>query len=75
MFNIGSKKKTITVDGMTCHHCEMTVEKALLELDGIKAAKADHTSKSVEVQYKSDLDIDQVRQKIEGSGYKFVSSN
>lgn len=73
MFNLGTKKKTLTVDGMTCHHCEMTVEKALMEIDGVKAAKADHSKKTVEVQYKDELNLDQIKDKIEGVGYKFVS--
>ncbi len=75
MFNIGSKKKTLAVDGMTCHHCEMTVEKAMLEIDGVKSAKADHSNKTVEVQYKDELDLDLVKQKIEKAGYKFLSAN
>ncbi len=75
MFNIGTKKKRLTVEGMTCHHCEMTVEKALAEIPGVKSAKADHSNKVVEVQYKGELDIDQVKVKIEKAGYKFISSN
>lgn len=75
MFSLGSKKKTLTVDGMTCHHCEMTVEKALMELDGVKTAKADHTSKTVEIRYKNELNLEEVKNKIEKVGYKFVSSN
>ena len=75
MFNFGMKKKTLTVDGMTCHHCEMTVEKALLQLEGVKSVKADHESKRVEVQYKDELDLDRVRENIEKAGYKFISEN
>ncbi len=75
MFNFGMKKKTLTVDGVTCHHCEMTVEKALLQLEGVKSAKADHQNKRVELQYKDDLDLNEVREHIEKAGYKFVSEN
>jgi copper chaperone CopZ len=75
VFNIGSKKKMLTVEGMTCHHCEMTVEKALMEVDGVKSAKADHSQNSVEVQFKADLNLNQVKEKIEKAGYKFVSAN
>ncbi len=75
MFNLGSKKKTLTVDGMTCHHCEMTIEKAMMELDGVKSAKADHAKKTVEVQFKEELDLVKAKEKIEQAGYKFVSSN
>jgi len=75
LFNLGTKKKTLTVEGMTCHHCEMTVEKALLELGDVKSAKADHVNKHVEIQYKNELDIEQVKGKIEKAGYKFVSAS
>jgi len=75
MFNIGTKKKTLTVEGMTCHHCEMTVEKALSEISGVKSARADHSNKLVEVQYRGELDMTLVKEKIEKAGYKFVSSN
>ncbi len=73
MFGIGSKKKLLNVEGMTCHHCEMTVEKALMEIEGVKIAKADHANKSVEVQYKSELDMKKVKEQIEKAGYKLVA--
>lgn len=75
MLNIWTKKKTITVEGMTCHHCEMAVEKALSEIAGVKSAKADHSNKLVMVQYKGELDVNQVKEKIEKAGYTFVSTN
>ena len=59
MFGLGNKNKVLTVEGMTCHHCEMTVEKALLEVNGVKAAKADHTTKSVDVQFKGESRFEQ----------------
>ncbi len=75
MFGFGSKKATLTVDGMTCHHCEMTVEKALMEVEGVKSAKADHAAKRVELEFRKELDLGQVKDKIEKAGYKFISSN
>ena len=75
MFGSGSKKTTLRVDGMTCHHCEMRVEKAMLELDGVKSAKANHEKNSVEVEYKSELDLNKVREHVEKAGYKLVTSN
>jgi len=72
MFNLGNKKKILAVEGMTCHHCEMTVEKVLLGIDGVKSAKASHDMKSVEVQFKDDLDLGLVKERIEKAGYKFV---
>ena len=75
MFNLVTKKKTLTVEGMTCHHCEMAVEKALSEISNVKSAKADHSNKTVLVQYKGELDINLVKEKVEKAGYTFVSLN
>lgn len=33
--------QTITVDGMSCDHCEQTVEDALEEIAGVTSATAD----------------------------------
>ena len=73
MFNFGNKRKILTVEGMTCHHCEMTVEKALLDINGVKSAKADHNTKCVEIQYKGDLDFGIAKERIEKAGYKLIS--
>ncbi len=70
MFNVGIKKTSLTVEGMTCHNCEMTVEKAVLEVPGVKSVKADHDSGKVEVQYIGELDLSIVKRKIQSSGYK-----
>ncbi|HUI30848.1 MAG TPA: cation transporter [Candidatus Acidoferrales bacterium] len=72
MFGFVKKKKVLNVEGMTCHHCEMTVEKALLEVAGVKSAKADHAAKSVEVEYKNELDLNKVREKIAKAGYRLA---
>jgi len=74
MFDFGKKEKILTVEGMTCHHCEMTVEKVLLEIAGVKTAKADHSTKNVVVQYKDELNMANVKLKIEKAGYKLVDS-
>lgn len=34
--------QTITVEGMSCGHCEQTVVEALEEIDGVTEATADH---------------------------------
>lgn len=72
MFGFGNKERVLKVEGMTCHHCEMTVEKALLEIASVKTAKADHAAKSVAVEYKGELDLANVKERIEKAGYKLV---
>ena len=43
----------LKVDGMTCSGCEGNVQKGLLRLDGVKAAKADAKTGDVVVKYDS----------------------
>lgn len=42
--------QTITVDGMSCGHCEQTVEEALEEVDGVRTATADHEAAQATVE-------------------------
>lgn len=44
-------KKTFTVTGMKCEHCEARVENALKELNGVNSAKANHNANNVTVDY------------------------
>lgn len=48
--------QTITVDGMSCGHCEQSVEEALEGIDGITAARADHESASVTIEGSAETD-------------------
>ena len=36
-----NNKKIIYIDGMSCNHCKMTVEKVLKELSGVKKVEVD----------------------------------
>jgi copper chaperone CopZ len=42
--------RTITVEGMSCGHCEQTVEEALEGIDGVTAATADRETDSATVE-------------------------
>ncbi len=63
---------TLTVEGMTCHHCEMTVEKAVKQLKNVISAKADHMNKTLEIVYTGELNINDVKEKVESVGYKVL---
>jgi len=41
--------QTITVEGMSCEHCEQSVTEALEGVDGVESATADRESKSATV--------------------------
>lgn len=45
---------TITVEGMTCEHCEQTVEEALQSVEGVTAASADRSADAVSIDGDAD---------------------
>ena len=58
---------TITVEGMTCGHCEQTVEEALRSVSGVTDASADRESERVQVD--GDADPTALVQAVEDAGY------
>lgn len=61
------------VTGMTCGHCELSVQEELSELSGVTAVKADHTTGQVIVHSDSELALDDVRSAVETAGYALVA--
>ena len=45
-----SEKVELKVTGMSCGHCEMAVSKALMALDGVVKAEADHKAQKAVVE-------------------------
>lgn len=45
------KSETIKVKGMSCEHCQASVEKALGALSGVASAKVDLTAGTAAVEY------------------------
>ena len=65
-----SDKITLRVGGMSCAHCERTVENALREIAGVARVKADHIKGQVRVTYKGQTpDGETVKRKITELGY------
>ena len=66
-----SSKLELTVEGMSCGHCESAVVKAVSNLSGVKKVKADHSRSHVQVFYKDDPpDEAAIRETIQGLGYE-----
>ena len=49
--------REFNVEGMTCGHCEMSVQEEISEVAGVTAVKADHTTGKVTVQSISAITI------------------
>ena len=41
----------LNIEGMSCNHCKMAVEKSLQSLSGVKKADVDLAAKTVKVAY------------------------
>lgn len=58
---------TITVTGMSCGHCEQTVEEALEGVEGVTAAEADNETDTASVT--GDADVDALVAAVADAGY------
>ena len=67
------RKAVFRVVGMYCSTCKVIVEKHLKGEQGIKKIDIDFMTDSVVVEYDSELiNKEDIREKLENSGYKFV---
>ena len=60
---------TYDVTGMTCGHCEMSVQEEVGELEGVLEVRADHAAGRVTVTSAEPLDLAAVAAAVEEAGY------
>jgi len=60
---------TLTVEGMSCEHCEQTVEEALEDVPGVQDAEADRKTEQATVNANGDADPDALVTAVEDAGY------
>jgi copper chaperone len=66
----------ITVAGLTCNHCVMTVTRAVAEVDGVSAVRIDlvpNGESTVHIDSDAELDRGLVAEAVTGAGYTLVS--
>lgn len=61
-------QKNYSVEGMTCGHCEMSVQEEILEIPGVNEVTADHNTGAVSVSGEGFTD-DQVSAAVAEAGY------
>ena len=67
-------EQIVGVDGMSCDHCRMRVEKAVKALQGVSSAEVNLEKKTVTVQYNdSETGLSQINAAIKAEGYSVVS--
>ena len=57
-----------------CSHCEMTVQTALEEIEGITSVKASHTEGKVYAEMSKDIPEYVIKKSVNSKGYKFVKT-
>lgn len=63
-------KKTIYIDGMSCHHCVMHVTRALEALQGIQSVHVELEQGIAQVELSQDVADQQFIEAIEDVGYR-----
>jgi len=64
----------LKVKGMSCHHCVMSVTKALGQLEGIKNVQVDLAKGEVRFDNTMELASNRIAKAIEDAGYEIVPS-
>ena len=62
--------KTMTIEGMQCNHCKMSVEKALNAVEGVAKVDVDLEAKTARIESTIELDNDALTGIIEEAGFK-----
>ena len=63
-------RDSLKIENMTCAHCEMTIERALIGVQGIKSVKASYSAGTVIVDYDpSQIKLNKIRSLIESQHY------
>jgi copper chaperone len=63
--------KILTVEGMTCSHCENRIKKSLEVLNGVNKVIVDLENKKVSIDYESEkISIDTLIETIKDEGYE-----
>ena len=64
------KETIIKVEGMVCNGCENRVQNALKNIEGVENVVADHTTGTVTVTSKNEVEESVLKEKIEDIGFE-----
>ncbi len=66
-------KKTMTIEGMMCGHCEARVKKCLEALPQVEEAVVSHENNTAVISLNEDIDNDVLKKTVEEQDYKVIS--
>ena len=61
--------KIITIEGMQCNHCKMTVEKVLGALEGVEKVDVNLESKTATIEISKEVEAAKIKEVIEEAGF------
>ena len=64
--------KEVSIEGMSCNHCKMSVEKAVGSIEGVTSVEVSLENKNAIVKSNVELDEDKIKNAIEEEGFKVV---
>lgn len=68
---MGKKKVALTIEGMDCAHCAVSIEKSIGKLEGVTKASVSFAAEKAIVEYDTKrVSIERIKQAVEGAGYK-----
>ncbi|HRD63468.1 MAG TPA: heavy-metal-associated domain-containing protein [Nocardioides sp.] len=67
--NVANHTETYAITGMTCGHCELSIQEEVAELDGVVDVRADHTLGQVTVTSTRPLDRAALAGAVDEAGY------
>ncbi len=70
---VNDMKKTMTIEGMMCGHCEASVKKALEALEGVESADVSHQENRAIVTLRQPVEDDVLKKAVEDKDYKVIS--
>ena len=62
-------KKIISIEGMSCNHCKMSVEKALNSIEGVTKVEVSLENKNAVIESSKEIDHNKIRESIENEGF------
>ena len=62
--------KTVNIEGMSCNHCKMTVEKALGTIDGVTNVDVSWENKNAVIESTKEISNDVIKQVIDEAGFE-----
>jgi copper ion binding protein len=68
----GTMKKTMTIEGMSCNHCKMRVEKALSAVEGVSTVEVNLEDKIAVLEITSDVADSILTEAVDDAGYDVV---